>query len=111
MKKSFNIKITVAIVLSLLFWGSAFPAIRAALVTYSPGHLALFRLMIASTVLLAWACARGIKRPMAKDIPAILMLGITGILSVSGSLIALGGVVIVNRGQVAALENVNPETA
>jgi len=48
---------------------------------------------------------------MAKDIPAILMLGITGILSVSGSLIALGGVVIVNRGQVAALENVNPETA
>ena len=79
MKNKFNLLTIIALVLSLLFWGSAFPAIRATLETYSPGHLALFRLIIASLSLIIWAIIRGIRLPEIKDFPGILMLGITGI--------------------------------
>ncbi len=79
MKNKFNILTITALVLSLLFWGSAFPAIRITLETYSPGHLALFRLIIASITLFIWAIIRGIRLPAIKDLPEILALGITGI--------------------------------
>ncbi len=79
MKNKFTLLTIIALLLSLLFWGSAFPAIRATLDTYSPGHLALFRLIIASLSLLIWAIIRGVSLPALKDLPGILMLGITGI--------------------------------
>jgi len=79
MKNKFTPLTIIAIILSLLFWGSAFPAIRVTLKIYSPGHLALFRLIIASFSLIIWAIIRGIRLPATKDFPKILMLGITGI--------------------------------
>ncbi len=37
---------------TILIWGSAFPAIRMGLASYTPEHLTLLRLLIASFILL-----------------------------------------------------------
>ncbi len=65
--------------LCLLFWGSAFPAIRASLSAYLPGHLALLRFLVASAALAVCACVRSVRVPRLKDMPGIFLLGLVGI--------------------------------
>lgn len=59
-------------------WASAFPGIRAGLESYTPEHLALFRLLIGSMALLLFAVLTQMRLPDMKDIPAILSLGFLG---------------------------------
>lgn len=59
-------------------WASAFPGIRAGLESYTPEHLALFRLLIGSMALLLFAVLTQMRLPDMKDIPAILSLGVLG---------------------------------
>lgn len=68
-----------ALGVALLLWGSAFAAIRAALLGYNPGHLALFRFLTASAVLVAYAIVRPVRMPLLRDLPVLLLMGFLGI--------------------------------
>jgi drug/metabolite transporter (DMT)-like permease len=63
---------------TILFWGSAFAAIRAGLEGYSPAHLAVLRFLVASTVLLVYALLTRMRLPPRQDIPYIFLLGFLG---------------------------------
>lgn len=68
-----------ALGVTVFFWASAFAGIRAGLAAYSPGHLALFRFLIASAVLVGYAALTRMRLPAKQDLPAILLLGFLGI--------------------------------
>jgi len=51
MNTSTDRRTLIALAVALIFWSSAFAAIRAALAAYGPGELALLRFLTASTVL------------------------------------------------------------
>lgn len=63
----------------IFFWASAFAGIRAGLESYTPGHLALLRFLVASLVLAGYAALTRMRLPDKKDLPAILLLGFVGI--------------------------------
>ncbi len=65
--------------LTLLFWASAFAAIRAGLTAYTPGQLALLRFLIASLVLAVYAALTRMRLPAKRDLPAMLLMGFLGI--------------------------------
>ena len=68
----------LAVLVTVLFWGAAFSAIRAGLSGYSAGHLVLLRFLIASAVLFVIWLARG-RKPLAwRDLPAVALLGLLG---------------------------------
>lgn len=71
-------KALAAIGITVLFWASAFAGIRAALSAYSPGHLALLRLLVASVVLAGYAAYTRMRLPEKRDLPAMLLLGALG---------------------------------
>lgn len=62
----------------IILWASAFPGIRAGLESYSPEHLALFRLLIGSIALGVLALVTKMRLPDIRDLPAIFMLGFLG---------------------------------
>ncbi|WP_432613376.1 DMT family transporter [Cytobacillus firmus] len=62
----------------IILWASAFPGIRAGLESYSPEHLALFRLLIGSAALGVLALVTKMRLPDIRDLPAIFMLGFLG---------------------------------
>lgn len=68
-----------ALGVTLVLWASAFAGIRAGLEAYGPGHLALFRFLVASLVLAVYAVAVKMPLPRVKDLPGILLLGFLGI--------------------------------
>jgi L-ornithine N5-oxygenase len=65
--------------IAVVLWASAFVGIRAALPSYSPGHLALLRFLIASVALVALALVVRMRLPSRKDIPRLFVLGAIGI--------------------------------
>lgn len=69
----------IAVGITLLFWSSAFAGIRAALSDYSPRHLVLFRFLVASLVLAAYAILTRMRLPDKRDLPVILLIGFLGI--------------------------------
>jgi drug/metabolite transporter (DMT)-like permease len=73
-----DMRTVLALALTLIFWASAFAAIRAALQGYAPGHLALLRLLVASAVVAVCAVPARIRVPDGRDIPAILLMGFLG---------------------------------
>ncbi len=77
--KQADSRVWIALVVTLLFWGSAFAGIRVALAAYSPGHLALLRFLIASAVLGLYALVTRMPLPQLRDVPAIIGLGFIGI--------------------------------
>jgi len=72
-------KVAIALGLSIIFWASAFVAIRESLSSFQPGSLALFRFLIASMVLLPAAIIKKMKIPQLKDLPSFLVIGFAGI--------------------------------
>lgn len=67
-----------AILVTLLFWASAFSGIRVGLEFFSPGHLALYRFLVASLTLFVYM---GLTR---QPVPSRRDLGQIGLLSVAG---------------------------
>jgi drug/metabolite transporter (DMT)-like permease len=67
-----------AAIITVAFWGSAFAGIRAGLHSYSPAHVALLRFLAASAALGVIAAVRGIRRPLLRDVPLIVLLGLLG---------------------------------
>ncbi|MBY0599432.1 DMT family transporter [Bacillus bingmayongensis] len=73
--KKWDFRILSAHGLTIILWGTAFPVIRFGLEAFSPEHLTLLRLLIASFVLLIFAVINKMRLPELKDIPAIFILG------------------------------------
>jgi len=68
-----------ALAIALILWASAFAGIRAGLRAYSPAHLAILRFLVASLVLAAYAAVVHFRRPVARDLPGLLLTGLIGI--------------------------------
>ena len=79
MKTRVDARTLIALGVTLLFWASAFAGIRAGLEAYAPGHLALFRFLVASVMLAGYAVSTRMRLPDKRDLPAILLLGFLGI--------------------------------
>ncbi|NRD78579.1 EamA family transporter [Bacillus sp. BRMEA1] len=78
MAQKWSFRIMVAYCLPIFLWGSAFAGIRVGLESYTPEHLALFRLLIGSIALIFIAIITHMHLPELKDIPIILLLGFLG---------------------------------
>ena len=72
-------RIIIAIGITILLWASSFAAVRASLQAFTPGHIALFRFLIASILLAVSALVTHTKLPALKDIPVIFLLGFLGV--------------------------------
>ncbi|GAA4003247.1 DMT family transporter [Deinococcus rubellus] len=68
-----------AIGLTLVFWASAFAGIRAGLEAFSPGHLTLYRFLVASLVLGVYALKVRLPLPSRADALRIFGLSLCGI--------------------------------
>ena len=79
MKSTTDSRTLAALAVALVLWASAFAAIRAALVSYGPGELALLRFLTASIVLGIYATISRMSLPKLRDLPIIALLGILGI--------------------------------
>ena len=77
--KSIDARTLAAAGVTLLFWASAFAAIRVSLAAYEPGHLALLRFLIASAMLGVYAILTRMQMPEMRDLPAVLLMGLVGI--------------------------------
>jgi len=77
--KAIDLQIVLAIVVTLIFWASAFAGIKVGLKAYSPGDLVLLRFLTASLVLLIYAFITRMSLPEKRDIPMLLFLGFIGI--------------------------------
>ena len=72
-------RIIIAIGITILLWASSFAAVRASLQAFTPGHIALFRFLIASVLLAIFTLITRIELPKLRDIPVIFLLGFLGI--------------------------------
>ena len=68
-----------AILVTLVFWASAFAGIRAGLDAFSPGHLTLYRFLVAAVALGTYAVIARIPVPPAADLARIFGLSFMGI--------------------------------
>jgi drug/metabolite transporter (DMT)-like permease len=74
-----DIKTLAPVLVSIMFWSSAFAGIRSALLNYAPGHLALLRFLVASAVLVVYSICNHVSLPNLRDIPKIMFLGFLGV--------------------------------
>lgn len=79
MSKIRDWRVLLALALVLLFWSSAFPAIRLAVREYGPGQLALFRFLIASGVLLLCAPIFKVRLPPMRDWGGLVLMSFCGV--------------------------------
>lgn len=67
------------VILTIIFWASAFVGIRHAVSEYHPLELALFRYIVASITLLIVSIIKKIRLPNIKDLFRFFVIGIIGI--------------------------------
>jgi drug/metabolite transporter (DMT)-like permease len=65
-----------AVAAAVLFGASAYAAIGDALGAYSPGPLALFRMLVASAALAVYAAFSRMRLPSVRDLPAVALAGL-----------------------------------
>lgn len=98
--------VILALLVTLFLWASAFAGIRAALAAYSPGHLALLRLLVASAALALYAGIVRLRLPRARDLPVI---GVAGFLGIAVYQVALNyGEITVTAGAASLLVSLTP---
>ena len=73
-----SVLVIFAIVITVLLWASAFPAIQVSLTAYAPAELAFLRYSIASIVLGVYALFRRMPLPRLRDLPLISVCGFIG---------------------------------
>jgi len=73
-----NIRLTIAHLLVILLWGSAFAGIKHGLEGYSPEQLSFLRLLVGSLTLAFYAAITKMKLPEMKDLPVIFLFGFLG---------------------------------
>ena len=72
-------KSTLAALLTIVIWSSAFPVTRFLLQHYSPGAIMLLRFSVASIILIIIGIVKRIKLPRLRDLPLFFLLGAFGI--------------------------------
>lgn len=68
-----------AILVTIVFWASAFAGIRAGLDAFGPGHLTLYRFLVAAAALGVYAVVARIPVPSRADLGRIALLSFSGI--------------------------------
>lgn len=68
----------LAIFAAVIFWASSYPAIRVALIAYTPSQAAFLRYLVASVFLFIYALAVRMSLPKLEDLPAIALSGLLG---------------------------------
>jgi drug/metabolite transporter (DMT)-like permease len=68
-----------AVAVTVTVWAAAFPAIRAGLDAYTPGHVALLRFLVASAALAVMALFMRMPLPALRDWPGITGTAILGV--------------------------------
>jgi drug/metabolite transporter (DMT)-like permease len=106
MKTQLDKRTLAAIAVTLLCWASAFAGIRASLVAYTPGQVALLRFLVASAVLTVYAAIARMPLPKKQDLSAIAILGFLGITAYH--LLLNYGEVTVTAGAASLLVNTAP---
>jgi len=76
MGRGLDARLLVAVVAAVVFGASAYAAIGAALASYSPGPLALLRMLVASAALAGYASVLGMRLPDTRDLPAVALAGL-----------------------------------
>jgi len=64
---------------TVLFWASAFPAVKYSLDYFSPGALMLFRFAVASLALLVVCVIKKTPLPKVRDLPLFALCGVVGV--------------------------------
>jgi drug/metabolite transporter (DMT)-like permease len=62
----------------IVLWASAFAGIKAGLVSYTPGQLALLRFLVGSATLAVYALVTRMRLPAVRDWPGLAAAGLTG---------------------------------
>jgi drug/metabolite transporter (DMT)-like permease len=102
----FDARVVAALVVTTVFWASAFAGIRAGLEAYGPGQVALFRFLVASAVLAGYAAFTRMRMPERRDLPAVFL---AGFLAFTFYHVALNyGEVTVSAGAASVLINTVP---
>ena len=101
-----DVSALVAGVFTVTLWGSAFVGIRAAGAAFSPGSLALARLLVSVVLLSGVALVRRDPLPARRDLVAIAVYGVLWLAIYSTALNAAER--IVDAGTAALLVNVGP---
>jgi drug/metabolite transporter (DMT)-like permease len=99
-------KVLLAILVTTLFWASAFVAIRSARTHFTPGPLALGRLIVGAIALSLVMLRKRLALPRARELPAIVACGVLwfGVYNVALN----QGERLVDAGTAAMLVNVAP---
>src|SRR4051812_9776045 len=71
--------VTMALGVTIVFWASAFVAVRSAAPHFTPGGLALLRFATASVVMGVYACFGKLRRPTRREILPLALAGFLGI--------------------------------
>ena len=100
------VRAAVALAATVLLWGSAFAAIRAALEHFSAAHLSVLRLLVATVALCAIGVARGVRLPARRDLPAIAAVALAGMTAYQ--LLLNSGERTVPAGTASLLVNLSP---
>jgi drug/metabolite transporter (DMT)-like permease len=74
----FGLRTLLALACTIVLWAAAFVGIRAGLVGYRPGHLALLCFLAASLALGCYAAATHLLLACPRDIPGIALTGALG---------------------------------
>jgi drug/metabolite transporter (DMT)-like permease len=73
---SIDVRLLAAVAAAVFFGASAYAAIGDALGSYSPGPLALFRMLVASAALALYAALSRMRLPRRRDLPAVALAGL-----------------------------------
>jgi drug/metabolite transporter (DMT)-like permease len=71
-----DVRLLAAVAAAVIFGASAYAAIGAGLASYSPGPLALLRMLVASAALVLYAVPRRVRLPEVGDLPAAVLAGL-----------------------------------
>jgi len=71
-----DVRLLLAVAAAVIFGASAYAAIGAGLASYSPGPLALMRMLFASVILVLYAVPGRLRLPEARVLPVALLAGL-----------------------------------
>lgn len=100
------VRAVAALATTIVLWGSAFPAIRAALPHFGAGHLSVLRLLVAAAALAVVGALRGVRLPARRDLPALAGVAFAGMAAYQ--LLLNSGEETVPAGTAALLVNLSP---
>lgn len=78
MVKRYGASTIIAVAATVLIWSTTFAGLRAALATFSPGHLVFLRWTLTALAFTAYGFATRMRLPERGDVPRLLAAGLLG---------------------------------